>query len=515
MFLGIAAAGGAWLLKLADLGWADPGFSATPESEFVPEVRVAENLRLLLILPGLLFGAVSLLLRFNSHWPVAYVAALPRRTRSLASLALALVFASVFITLSGSLVLRIAGHEWIAMKPGSLFVVWLIAAPASAVACRVAWRNLSAGEMPPNEESALLLALAALVCGLSCWAIAWDTIQLLLAVMTFVALVASPLMVISQPARRLVVSLLVVLHFAGMTTAVLAVPPLPWVFGQLWTRIYRPYLEFMYLANAYHYYSPEPGPASYLWFRLIYLDDKHKEHGVWYKVPDFDERGRPTTTLSLQYNRLLALTENITHGTPQTGNFEVVKEGDNVKVVPTRAVEQRSKYAPGYKPALGQAGPPAGSLLIPFHPLLPPQQQYIVPYQNVKELIASYAKHVCRLPHPEHPDWAIVAAKVYKIVHQIPPEGPFINGVDPTEPYFYRPYFYGEFSPDGLLLEPNSPFLYWLLPILEDNEGRIFDYARRHAGDPKWVREPPLWRRPGMSSREAAAPEWVTWPDPK
>src|SRR5262249_51727018 len=30
--------------------------------------------------------------------------------------------------------------------------------------------------------------------------------------------------------------------------------PSPWLSTQIWTRIYRPYLEFLYLNNAYHFY---------------------------------------------------------------------------------------------------------------------------------------------------------------------------------------------------------------------------------------------------------------------
>ena len=62
---------------------------------------------------------------------------------------------------------------------------------------------------------------------------------------------------------------------------------------QIWTRIFRPYLEFMYLNNAYHFYAPDPSTSSYLWFRVIFTDDADgKEYGRWYKVPQLDEKGR-------------------------------------------------------------------------------------------------------------------------------------------------------------------------------------------------------------------------------
>ena len=30
----------------------------------------------------------------------------------------------------------------------------------------------------------------------------------------------------------------------------------------------------MYLNNAYHFYSPDPGPATYVWFRIFYISNE-------------------------------------------------------------------------------------------------------------------------------------------------------------------------------------------------------------------------------------------------
>src|SRR5438045_224861 len=82
------------------------------------------------------------------------------------------------------------------------------------------------------------------------------------------------LVLLPRPARRVVLSLLLLVHFAGILTAVTAVDPqggsAPWVSRQLFARVYRPYLGFMYLSNAYHFYSPNPGPPTLLWFRIQY-----------------------------------------------------------------------------------------------------------------------------------------------------------------------------------------------------------------------------------------------------
>ncbi|MBM4073588.1 MAG: hypothetical protein FJ271_32415 [Planctomycetes bacterium] len=455
-----------------------------------------------LLFPGFLAGATGVWIGLSRRGPDSSLEGLLPARRALLLLGLAMLFGGVFLALTACTILSIAGNSRIPWKPGSLVVVWIIAAPASAAAFRIAWRNLSGGQVRRAEETAALLASAGLLCVLACWAIEWDTIQLLIGSLAFVAFVASPLMLVTQPVRRAIVSIIVLIHFGGIITAVLATPPMPWISGQLWTRIYRPYLEFMYLVNAYHYYSPEPGPASYLWFRLIYLDENGDKHGEWYKVPEFDERERPKTSTSLEYNRLLALTENISHANPVSTSFDVVPDGKGkTKMVLSSAFEQRLKYSPSFEPAIGKQGPPAGSLLIPFHPLVAQPQQYMVPGQPVKELISSYAKHATRRRHSEHPEWQIHSAKIYKVKHIITQEGPFMKGYDPREPYFYLPYYFGQYDPDGKLLDPNSPFLYWLVPILEDGHKRNYDYARRHADDPRWVRDP-------------VTKEWIEWPDP-
>ena len=68
-----------------------------------------------------------------------------------------------------------------------------------------------------------------------------------------------------SPVRRFAafgVSVLILVHFTAITSAVLANPPGPWVAMQSQHLIFRPYLAFMYLNNAYRFYSPEPGPSQ-------------------------------------------------------------------------------------------------------------------------------------------------------------------------------------------------------------------------------------------------------------
>src|SRR6185503_412 len=86
----------------------------------------------------------------------------------------------------------------------------------------------------------------------------WDTMRLFLRVLTAVCLLAGAIVLVAPGVRRLAISGLVVLHFSAIATACLSAPPSPWVIQQVWLRIFRPYLEFLYMNNAYHFYAPEP-----------------------------------------------------------------------------------------------------------------------------------------------------------------------------------------------------------------------------------------------------------------
>src|SRR5207253_4479160 len=101
--------------------------------------------------------------------------------------------------------------------------------------------------------------------------------------------------------QRTIVSLMIVLHFVGILSAVSSVPPTPPLMNWAWIYVYRPYLQFMYLNNAYHFYSPEPGPGILVWFHVRY-DDGSSD---WYKIPD-----RSQNPLTLEYQRRLSLAES-------------------------------------------------------------------------------------------------------------------------------------------------------------------------------------------------------------
>src|ERR1019366_4402120 len=148
----------------------------------------------------------------------------------------------------------------------------------------------------------------------------WNTLRMFLRVAAAVCLYASALALVSKAVRRMMLSVLITIHFLGISTAVLSAPPSPWIIQQTWMRVFRPFLEFVYLNNAYHFYAPEPGPASYLWFRLIYKTPDGREVGAWYKVPEMDENGRSQHSVPLEYQRFLSLTESTapTEAPPQS-----------------------------------------------------------------------------------------------------------------------------------------------------------------------------------------------------
>src|SRR5262249_47419915 len=113
-----------------------------------------------------------------------------------------------------------------------------------------------------QARSALVLGLAALVAFTASHALdaELDSVSVLFRIATMVALVAGIIVLLPQTGRRVLASLVLLFHFGGILTAVANVPPpggdAPWLVSQLWSRVYRPYLQFMYLTNAYHFYAP-------------------------------------------------------------------------------------------------------------------------------------------------------------------------------------------------------------------------------------------------------------------
>lgn len=347
----------------------------------------------------------------------------------------------------------------------------------------------------------------------------WDSLRLLAGVLGLVAAVGSLLALMPPVGRRLTLSVLVLVHFGGILVAVTSPSPQPWVSGQAWTRFYRPYLQFMYLNNAYHFYSPEPGPASLLWVcyewkepvkdaaGTVVRDDKgnpvlaEDSRYTWFEFPRRpDDANDP---MSVTYYRRVSCVEQI-------NQMNAVIQG-----VPPDVAALRS-----------MAASPARSDNIPYHPQVPMPQQYRPVTEAARRTqIPSYARALSgmakrsqeklrvkragltgeaakRGPNEPGDDWVLVGLKLYRTEHTILTPELFSLPYKEGEPYklydpiTYKPYFLGDFDTDGNLRDPGDALLYWLVPVLDEESApnakahwkfdgkdlrRLRDYTLRHA----------------------------------
>jgi hypothetical protein len=293
-----------------------------------------------------------------------------------------------------------------------------------------------------------------------------DSIRLMVSALTGVATLGAVLAFLPRMLRYVVVSVLILFHFVGIATAITCVPPSPWLSMVLWSYVYRPYLEFIYMQNAYHFYSPEPGPACMMWFYVKYEDGTSQ----WVKIPR-----REDYPLALEYQRRLSQTESIN------------------QLLPTIAV------GPDKRNARLIAGNDNG---IAVHPGLSDVFQYRVPTAYSKRMLETYTRFVCcHTPHPTNKETKVVSVKVYRVLHVIVTPNDVRNGMDAQDPTNYLPFYQGEYRPDGTLKNPDDPFLYWLIPILKTSQLRagagratsgqsssneVIDYCAIHAELGSW-----------------------------
>ncbi len=300
------------------------------------------------------------------------------------------------------------------------------------------------GAVVCRPRSARVLSLAALVAWMASWGMDadWDSVRFMAVIGAVVAAGAAVLVLLPPVVSRVVVSLLIVLHFGGILTAVTSVPPpggqAPWLTTQLWTHFYRPYLQFMYLNNAYHFYSPDPGPATLLWCCVEYADGSSR----WVKIPNRSEHAKDP--LALEYYRRLSITESI--------NQIQHALGATPEILRRRMVAGQLKEIPS---------PDEIALHLPGVP------QYRVPVENAKHLLQSYARFLAHTYPHTNPALEVTGVKLYRVVHGMVPPSSLAAGMDPLDPMLYLPYFQGEFDKEGHLKDANDPFLYWLLSILK------------------------------------------------
>ena len=248
---------------------------------------------------------------------------------------------------------------------------------------------------------------------------------------------------------------------------------------QVGTRVYLPYMKFMYLQNAYHFYSPEPGPASHL-FVLVKYDKKDpktgKQEARWITLPNRVEHMKDP--LGLTYYRRLSITEQVSQSMPPMQfSFEV------------NEISKRRQEVAGLLGGLPNY-PKIPLAPAEFEPL---NLQYRPPRPDItRYLLPSYANHI--LLAESTPDRKATSVKIYRLEHRVTPPWALVEKRNPHHPTTFRPYYLGEFEANPTtgkveLIDSQDPLLYWLVPILpklaspSDPEGKDFeDYMSKHAG---------------------------------
>jgi hypothetical protein len=288
--------------------------------------------------------------------------------------------------------------------------------------------------------------------------------------------------------NRIVVSFLVLIHFTGIVCAVMSVPPpgrdQSWLAQWGWS-VMQPYLQFAYLINAYHFYAPEPGPPSLLWFYVEYSDGS----GRLILLPKLEDHD--IDPFGQEYTRRLSIGESVNQPGPNMGISDDIRT--------RREIGTREGF--------------------PLHPGMPYETQYRVPAEHSKRLLCEYARFVAQ-HYPSEKDAGAepVRVKIYRVIHRILDPNEMAGEEEYPEPaaeWTYLPFYQGEFvkapperapapiegtKPDPLrvwaptdppawvLKDPNDPMLYWLVPIYRELR-EVIDPTnpQRRTGERGWV----------------------------
>lgn len=341
----------------------------------------------------------------------------------------------------------------------------------------------TAAAVVTQPKSPAVLGLAALATALAGWSMNpdWDSARLTMGLLVFIALFAAFLLLLplllgkglvaweftfsghrepdfeAAEARgrfagkvlgKVIVVGLVLLHFVGIASAIMSVAPPgraeSWLCRQAFT-YYQPYLQFFYLNNAYRFYSPEPGPATLVWFYVTYADGS----GRWLYVPTLTGDEHAKDPLGQEFTRRLSIGESINQGLTMVPVSDMMKQ---------RRIQ-------------------AGILNdIPLDPLRGIEAQCALPADGTQRFLREYARYVARhAPSEKDPTLQVTGVKIYRVVHsmlgpnELAEEGPARQ--EPTARWTYLPFFQGEFTPDGELKNAEDPFLYWLIPIFRWPKG--------------------------------------------
>ncbi len=341
---------------------------------------------------------------------------------------LAAVAAGVGVTVEN------APDRWPAAAAGILGIAGMLVA-GFAVTCR--------------PKDSITLGLAALTAFLAAIATnpTWDSIRLMQWVMAATAAICAGIVQLSSTGQRVAFSLLILYHFAGIFAAITSPTWTPWLTSQLWARVFRPHLEFSYVNNAYHFYSPQPGPAQVLWFCIMGTDGQAR----WYKTPI---KGEMLDPLGVEYFRRLSLTERAN---------QLSGAGPSAE-----AMNARTLLSQDYK----------------FHPEMPAVQQYRPLGERGRQFMQGYAAHVAHVlgtgrKAADGSPMPVQDIKVFLTEHEMLGQFQFQQDKDPYAPETYRPIFEGRFDGDGRpLMDPAYRSLqYWLIPIYRTPTGELKNYV--------------------------------------
>lgn len=343
----------------------------------------------------------------------------------------------------------------------------------------------------------------------------WDSLRMVLMVAGTGAAVGGLLAFLPPRLRFSLIALGVLFHFTGILTAT-TWPDThgrsPWLTNQSAMRVYTPYFKFMYLSNAYHFYSPDPGPASQFFILIEYeIDDPDAPGGKrttaeWVDLPK--RRVNYRDPLGLTYYRRLSITELASYSTPGTA-LPAGWEREMVRMNRQRNefdASSRTVSVPGAT-AFGEAD----------------LTQYRLPHSPTRRAVyPSYARHIAaEYSGPRQVTGKdgkpggvlyhrVISLKMFRVEHRIIEAPQFLQydnpdvlrarerdptvaaaapagGLSPYHPAVYAPYYLGEYAPDGTLKNPNDPLLYWLTPVqyqqnADKSQPDYTDWMSKYAG---------------------------------
>ena len=368
----------------------------------------------------------------------------------------------------------------------------------------------------------------------------WDSFRLVAAAFCGVATLGGILVLLPFRYRMATGAGLALFHFGGIFLAVTSPPHAPVLTNYLWAVIYRPYLQFAYLNNAYQFYSPDPGPASELWFCLYY--GTHPEDPVKMEILKQGPNGEPIRDTSGQLiYELMVDSAGELAGEPifdaagkyifqekrdSQGNLlkkpvyldvDEQTQPDYLRTVRWLKLPKRER---DFKDPLGQTYYRRLSLteqvvaqnesvtpnvvaelnrrrqtVIEKYPPDPKEGltgQLQIPRPDIVEFIfPAYVKHIAAQPQYKIPDRPIESIRVYRVTHKIIPPDILVGdpdsesnkyGTDLNDPTTYLPFYMGQYDAAGELMDPADPMLYWLVPIRKSPGTNVEDFKPRPRG---------------------------------